>query len=388
MTAALALAVAELRRVVRDRTALFFMVLLPIMVILLIGATVSGSTRIRVGVVGGGTGPLAAQLATDLRAAGELDTQSFASPAQARDALRRGEVAALVELPADLDHRLASGGSATVAVVTTSGVAQSAQGALSTTRAVVARHAATVQAARFAAAHSAVSLPQALVLARRVSAAVPATAVRTVVVNSRSNTLPLGFSYSAPTMLVLFVFVNAVAGGAALVQTRRTGVLSRALAAPVRPRDIVLGEGLCYLTLSLGQALLIIAIGAALFGVSWGNPLAAMALVGMWALVGTGAGMLSGTLFKTPEQAGAIGSTIGIGFAMLGGCMWPLEIVPPAVRALGHLTPHAWAVDAWVILISRGGGLLDILRQLAVLAAFAAVLLVLASRRLRHTLAA
>ena len=388
MTAALALAAAELRRVVRDRTALFFMVLLPIIVILLVGATVSGSTRIRVGVVGGGSGPLAARLATDLHGAAGVDTQSYASPTQAREALRRGEVAALVELPADLDHRLASGGNATVAVVTTSGVAQSAQGALSATRAVVARHAATVQAARFAAAHSAVSLPQALVLARRVGAAVPATTVRTVVVDSRSNYLPLGFSYSAPTMLVLFVFVNALAGGAAMVQTRRSGVLARALAAPVRPRDIVLGEGLCYFLLALGQAALIVGVGALLFGVSWGNPLAAFVLVATWALVGTGAGMLSGTLFRTPEQASAIGPTIGIAFGMLGGCMWPLEIVPPAVRALGHLTPHAWAVDAWVTLLSRGGGLLDILRQLVVLAAFATALLVLASLRLRRTLAA
>jgi ABC-2 type transport system permease protein len=72
---------------------------------------------------------------------------------------------------------------------------------------------------------------------------------------------------------------------------------------------------------------------------------------------------------------------------MLGGCMWPLEIVPPAVRALGHLTPHAWAVDAWVVLLSRGGGLLDILRQLAVLLAFAVGQLVLASMRLRRSLA-
>jgi ABC-2 type transport system permease protein len=264
-------------------------------------------------------------------------------------------------------------------VVTTSAVAQSAQGALSTVRAVVARHAATVQAARFVTQHSAVGLADALTLARTVEATSPPTQVSTTVVNSTANTLPLGFSYSAPTMLVLFVFVNALAGGAAMIQTRRTGVFARALAAPVRPRDIVLGEGLCYLLLAL--------VGALLFGVSWGNPIAAVALVGTWALVGTGAGMLSGTLFRTPEQASAIGPAVGIAFGMLGGCMWPLEIVPPAVRALGHLTPHAWAVDAWVVLLSRGGGLLDILSQLAVLLAFAVGLLVLASMRLRRSLA-
>jgi len=120
--------------------------------------------------------------------------------------------------------------------------------------------------------------------------------------------------------------------------------------------------------------------------VSWGNPLAAAALIAMWALVGTGAGMVSGTLFRTPEQATAIGPTIGIAFGMLGGCMWPLEIVPPSVRLLGHATPHAWAVDAWVTLLSRGGGLADIAGYLAILAGYAIALFALASLRLRRSL--
>jgi ABC-2 type transport system permease protein len=210
--------------------------------------------------------------------------------------------------------------------------------------------------------------------------------VRTVVVNSKSNILPAGYSYSAPTMLVLFVFINAMAGGAAIIQTRRFGIFSRALAAPIRPRDLVLGEALCYVALALLQALIIVGVGALMFGVSWGNPLAAAVLIVMWALVGTGAGMVSGTLFRTPEQATAIGPAVGIAFGMLGGCMWPLEIVPESIRLAGHATPHAWAVDAWVTLLSRGGGLADIAGYLAILAAYAVVLLSIASLRLNRSL--
>jgi len=187
-------------------------------------------------------------------------------------------------------------------------------------------------------------------------------------------------------MLVLFVFINALAGGAAMIQTRRFGIFARALAAPIRPRDLVLGEALCYLTLALGQALLIVVVGAVMFGVSWGNPVAAAALIGMWALVGTGAGMASGALFRTPEQASAIGPALGITFGMLGGCMWPLEIVPQSVRMVGHATPHAWAVDAWVTVLSRGGSLADIAGYLAILAGYAVALLAFASLRLRRSL--
>jgi ABC-2 type transport system permease protein len=73
---------------------------------------------------------------------------------------------------------------------------------------------------------------------------------------------------------------------------------------------------------------------------------------------------------------------------MLGGCMWPLEIVGDTMRSIGHIAPHAWAVDAWTALLSRNGGLVDIAGDLAVLGAFATVLLAAATLRLRRSLAA
>jgi ABC-2 type transport system permease protein len=79
---------------------------------------------------------------------------------------------------------------------------------------------------------------------------------------------------------------------------------------------------------------------------------------------------------------------VGIAFGMLGGCMWPLEIVPPVMRAIGHVVPHGWAVDSWIELLSRGGGLGDIAGRLAVLAAFALAFGTLAAFRLRRQLTA
>ena len=68
---ALALTAAELRRVVRDRTFVFFIVLLPVLIILLIGVTISGNEAIRVGVLGERSTSLAGQLAQ--RLASRLD---------------------------------------------------------------------------------------------------------------------------------------------------------------------------------------------------------------------------------------------------------------------------------------------------------------------------
>ena len=146
------------------------------------------------------------------------------------------------------------------------------------------------------------------------------------------------------------------------------------------------GEALSLVTLSLLQALLIVFTGSLLFGVSWGDPLAAGTLIVVWAAVAAGVGLLAGTLFRSPEQASALGPTLGIVYGMLGGCMWPLSIVSPVVRAIGHATPHAWAVDAWTALIARDAGFAGIATDLAVLVAFAVVLMALATSRLGRRL--
>jgi ABC-2 type transport system permease protein len=68
---------------------------------------------------------------------------------------------------------------------------------------------------------------------------------------------------------------------------------------------------------------------------------------------------------------------------MLGGCMWPLEIVPPVMRTVGHAVPHAWAMDAWTALALDGEGVGAVTTELLVLAAFALVLGTIAVLRLR-----
>jgi ABC-2 type transport system permease protein len=376
-----------LRRIARDRTSLFFLVLLPIVVILVIGATVHNTGQVRVGVVDTERTPLATGLVTDLRDSPAIAVTGYADESAARNALRRNELDAVVIVPAGLDATLRSGG--TVSIPVLGNAAESTQqAARSAISGAVARHAARVEAAAFTAEKLGGTLDQQLATVAELQGKVSAVTVRSETIDATSDYLPLGFSYSAPTMLVLFVFINSLAGGGAIIQSRRLGIYERVTAAPVRTRDIVLGETLTYLAVGLLQSLLIVGIGATVFGVHWGDPLAATALILVWALVGTGTGVLAGTLFRTPEQAGAIGPAIGIAFGMLGGTMWPLGIVPPVMRTIGHLTPHAWAVDGWIEILSRGGGILQIGTQLAVLGAFALALLGIASVRLGRRLTA
>jgi ABC-2 type transport system permease protein len=97
---------------------------------------------------------------------------------------------------------------------------------------------------------------------------------------------------------------------------------------------------------------------------------------------------LLGSLFWSEQQAGPVALLLGLGLAALGGSMAPLEVFPDTARAIAHVTPHAWANDAFSKLLGDGDGVGAVLPQMAVLLALAAVALVLATWRLRRAITA
>jgi ABC-2 type transport system permease protein len=66
--------------------------------------------------------------------------------------------------------------------------------------------------------------------------------------------------------------------------------------------------------------------------------------------------------------------------------MVPLEVFPPTMRRIADATPHAWGNEAFHSLVDRGEGWLDVLPQVGVLLAFAAVLVGLAAWSLRRAI--
>ena len=136
----------------------------------------------------------------------------------------------------------------------------------------------------------------------------------------------------------------------------------------------------------LDQGLIIMLGSALIFGVNWGNAFGAALILIAFSLVGAGAGMLLGSVFNNDQQAGAVALLLGFGLAALGGSMAPLEVFPDTMRTIAHITPHAWANDAFADLVRQGGDVADILLELGVLAAIALVLLVLATWRLRRAI--
>jgi ABC-2 type transport system permease protein len=187
---------------------------------------------------------------------------------------------------------------------------------------------------------------------------------------------------------LLFLFLIALTGAVALIETRRIGVSRRMLSTPTSPATVIAGETLGRALIACVQALVIIFGTALLFGVHWGQPAGVAAVVILYILAAAGAGIFVGTLFRNEQQAAGMSLLLGLGLGALGGCMVPLEVFSPTVRRIAHITPQAWGNDAFAKLIGHGASITGILPQLGALAAYAVVLLALAAWRLRQVLLA
>ncbi|HEX9864441.1 MAG TPA: ABC transporter permease [Acidimicrobiia bacterium] len=381
----LAIAWSNVRRMVRERSNIFFVFIFPIALILLIGAQFGGDFDPAIGLFQEDDDPLATAVAEEIAADDSLALSEFESREDLTTAVERGAVQAGVFLPAGMTE-LAAGGSQ-VEVGYVARPEDSGQQLQSVVAAAVARVMAPVGAAQFAQEKTTAGFDQALEAARSETASAPGLEVETTAVGEALFPATLGrFDLGASQQLSLFTFLTALAGSAALILSRKLGISRRMLSTPTSARTIVLGEAAGRWAVAMVQGLYIVAATFLLFRVNWGDPWGTLLLLTTFSAVGAGAGMLMGATFRNDQQAGGIGVVVSLGLAALGGAMLPIELFSPAMNRVAHFTPHAWVIDGFAELVRRDGTVIDILPELGVLTAYAAVLLLLASWRLRVVL--
>jgi ABC-2 type transport system permease protein len=384
---ALAIAATDLRRLVRWRPNLFFLFLLPMMIILLLGAAFGGSATSRIGVVGGDGGPLARGFASALDARPATRLRAYASVHDLQDAVARGGLDAGIVIPPAYDRRLRAGASVSIAEIARPDSA--AQQLRATIQSVAAGQSRLIAAAQLVAARRHAGFDAALAQARRAAATTPRVAVALTDPDGGPYTGTAGrFVNGASTELVLFIFLTSLTGASALIETRRLGIARRILSTPTSTATMIAGQMLARFCVALVQALIIIAGSFAFFGVGWGDPIGTAAVVLAFCLVSTGVAVLLGCLFGNEQQSRSVAFLLGLGLAALGGSMAPLEVFPSTARTIAHITPHAWANDAFSKLLRHGGDVGSVLPQVGVLLGFAAVALVVATWRLRRALTA
>ena len=185
---------------------------------------------------------------------------------------------------------------------------------------------------------------------------------------------PTGFSQSLPGMLVMFVFQMILTyGGVTLVNDRLGGQLRRLLASPVRPFEAYAAKVAARVVLAFLQGCVLLLCGAAMFRLPLGDhPLFLLPVVGCLGLAAGSLSLLAGNICRTEKQVILVAIFGAMVLSALGGCWWPIEIVPDTFKAVAKVTPSYWAMHGLQSVLYFGRSTEVLLYECPVLLGFAA----------------
>jgi len=200
------------------------------------------------------------------------------------------------------------------------------------------------------------------------------------------NPIPSGFNQSLPGTLTMYLMMNLlIFGGTSIAEERTNGVLKRLAVYPLRRWELVSGKVYGRFLLGCVQTVFLLLLGRFLFNVNIGNNLGGILLtLCLYSWAAASLGVLIGGLIVNEDKTIGLCVLASLVMAALGGCWWPLEVVPETMKTIGHFFPTAWAMDSLHQLISFGSGVGEIVRELGVLALFALAANIGAAKMLRY----
>ncbi|MEU6085085.1 ABC transporter permease [Streptomyces sp. NPDC047108] len=167
-----------------------------------------------------------------------------------------------------------------------------------------------------------------------------------------------------------------------LVTLRRKKILQRMRLSPIRAWEVVAARISMTMIMALSQTALFLLVATL--------PYFGLKLTGQWWLVvplvmcGTlslmALGLLIGSVTKTEESAGGLAQLLVLPMSFLSGSFFSLDNAPDWVQGVSYMMPLRYLVTGSEAVLSRGGGVSDILPTMGGMLAFTAVVTALTLR--------
>jgi ABC-2 type transport system permease protein len=384
----------DLAELTRNRMTFLFLLIMPIVFTLLFGFAFSGSgsvpedPRLPVGILDQDGSAISAELVGLLEGSSviRLVADEQATPAGLEQQVADGDLAAAVIVPAGYGEAALAGTPASLTLITdpTSLTGMTIQAEIS---AAANRLMDAVRTAGIAAEISGDPADFEPALAGTLAAwqDPPVRIADTTIAPAATEEAGNAFSHSAPGMMLQFAIAGLLTASQVLVSERKNRCLQRILTTATSRVQILLGHYLGIVVLLLAQFLLLIVFGQLVLKLDYASQAGATLLVALASALCIGAlGLLVGVLARTEEQAIMFSLLPMFALSALGGAWVPLEATGPTFRAIGHVSPVAWALDGFQNILIRGLGLEAALLPAAALLGYALLFLLLAAWRFRR----
>jgi ABC-2 type transport system permease protein len=351
--AAVAIAAKDLRRRIRDRTAILVGVVLPFALAgifsLTLGDAESGTFTATFAIADEDGGELPEAFAETLRGLDFVTLEPADDAGEAERMAESGEVDAAFVFPEGFSEGASAARGGTITIVTHPGddvaglVAGSVAGSFASRIDAVA---VSVAVALPAGEHD----PDATT--RVVAAARDAPPVSEVVADDAASHQIGATTFFAIGMAVFFLFFTVEFGVRGLLEERAEGTLARLLVSPIPPSAVLLGKALASFAVGIVSTTLLVVASTLLLDAIWGEPLGVALLVLAGVATAVAVTALVTTLASTPAQAGSYASIVAVVGGLLGGTFFPISQAPGILASLRFLSPQGWLMEGFQTLAS------------------------------------
>ncbi len=175
---------------------------------------------------------------------------------------------------------------------------------------------------------------------------------------------------------MLFFLMNLITSSLGFVlEDRKQMTMARIYTAPVRSFEIALGNLLGSFGLGSMQLLIILIITKYVLGFNYGVPfLPLFIILATFLLAVVGIASAVAGLVKNSNNLSAINSLVITPTCMLGGCWWPIGIMPDFMQKVANFVPQKWAIDG-VLRMTEGESIFQIGINLGILVLFGLIFL-------------
>jgi ABC-2 type transport system permease protein len=195
--------------------------------------------------------------------------------------------------------------------------------------------------------------------------------------------------FMLPGILAITLLINtALLTAIGLSREKETGTLEQVLVTPIHPLVLMLGKIVPSVVIGLFEFLLALAASAWIFELPLlGSFTFLMSSTCLFLLSTLGVGLLVSTFSKTQQQAFMGVFLFILPANLLSGMLTPVSSMPGWLEPLTRINPVRYYIEILRSALLEGAGLAELWMQVAALASFGAVILVVSCRRLETRLA-
>jgi ABC-2 type transport system permease protein len=171
-----------------------------------------------------------------------------------------------------------------------------------------------------------------------------------------------------------------------VVREKERGTIEQIRMAPIGTGAYVVGKTLPYFVISLCSSMFIVLASMVLFDLPMnGSWLLLLLAVSLYMAGALGLGLMISTLAESQQVAFQLAVLASfLPTMMLSGFVFPIASMPPPIQAITFLVPARYFIVSLRAILLKGAELSTFWTQLVALAVFAAVMLTLASTRLKR----